>query len=468
MRTNSRQLMMAAACFAGNRCDQGRLLVTCILTFVLVMLVSRDECWSWPRTLKTTKPSSSAQHALKAEALHLSPSVVFQRFVDSDSDVHKSYLAMNARYSVHEQKLQILSSMNRSLNLPVRGGMLSVEEVTELEACHEHVQAAIYHLEYDGGLPLNFWHWTIDSVLLAFHSAVHEFLASSSIIFISTYPHRLREATKALALAPVEVTFDRPVWIWELLAEYAREQLTVLFHSRDRVFFNGPHVYPDPQGMLTIADAAENRAVPRGICIQRLYVGANTLCSMSDGNVAKLGPAASSTCQAVLAAWRQVMWARFAMLPFGILPNHPIVSFVVRPGAKHKNMVNEEEIMTAARHMLQKQFGADGFDFSATTCEGMRHTTEWFARSSLVVMARGACQANIPLSQNGAGILYIATCPGDVPALPVMPANLHLQVHQLQSYFPGDCNAIDFRVEASSFLEDFSMLLAKVHRFDVT
>lgn len=433
------------------------LVATLVLLFIHELLLQPS--WSSVAGIK----SGGSVQTRPAASLPLTQFFLRSSLADITAGIQQSYVVTSAIYSPHDQKLKILGSKNKTWQLPVRGGFLVVEETTAADPCSEHVDAGMYHLEHDGGLPWNFWHWTIDNLLLAFHSVIQEILVGNSIVFFSTYPHRLRDTNKLLALFPQEVDHTNAVSIWDLLPEYAREQLLILFRSKDRVLYLGPNYYADPNGDLRIAKPAGLQTPNYSVCIQRLYIGARTVCSVTDRPATLKSQADVGECQFLLTGWRTIIWSYFSITPSGVNSKHPIVSFVVRPDARHKRMINLEHISSATSRALLHRFGTEGYEFSSMSCDGMKNTAENFARSSMIIMARGACQANIPLVQNGAGVLYIATCPGDQPGLPVMPAGIHIVVHELQSYLPGDCNAIDFEVDAATWLKDFDSLLAMVH-----
>ena len=121
---------------------------------------------------------------------------------------------------------------------------------------------------------------------------------------------------------------------------------------------------------------------------------------------------------------------------------------------------------SAVSSLLAARFGVGNFDFATVECLGFLHTNSWWTSATIVIITRGACQANIPFGRDASGLLYIDPCDMEVmqPQLNPVPDYFITRVHRhRKEAHITDCNMEDFNVNTTALAGDVSLLLQDVH-----
>jgi hypothetical protein len=387
--------------------------------------------------------------------------VIWRRWDEPHDAEHGTWVVQNARIVLSTRTLTVRGSVDQDVSLPVRGGpRVAVEERREPPACTETVPAAVWHAPNGDEFWDNYWHWNLDTFLLLLQPILSEVDAGHRLLFFSGLlpPDRLKRIG-----APVpDVTVAK---LYDQLSPWVKESLEMVFGGKDGVVFVGRSDEPS-----VVSDR-------RVLCVDRLYVGADRQCA-HQGDADASGRE-KGECQGLYKLWRQLVWRRHGVPNLGA-PLSPaarpvVVSLVTRNRGDvvtGKRMMNEEAVVAATRAMLAERYGAaeagggGGWRLDLQTCDDIGATTRWWAASSVVVLNRGACQANIPLTRDDAAVIYISLCAGGRPQLTPQPDYFTTVVHQQEHPPPdnaGGCNYQDYTVNVDSWRESLRTALDATH-----
>lgn len=250
-----------------------------------------------------------------------------------------------------------------------------------------------------------------------------------------------------------------------------------------RAFFGGSALADAPNEIFWLKPAAgavgaddpllkARVSDPRVVCIDRLYVGSDTQCALNHEMDA---PAANrAECESAYKMYRRSTAKLIggadeaAMLSPIARGEMPRICFVDRVERKSgKAIVNLQDVLAALRARLVLRFGEGHFVLETVTCESFVQSVRWWAHATIVIMSRGACQANMPLTRDGGGLLWIGPCVTDLPQMAPMPRYFHVEVYHppmdAELVRNGQCNARDYAVPPDALASAFDSLLARVH-----
>ena len=381
---------------------------------------------------------------------------------------HMTWLITGARLIVGKRQLVVKSNADRPLNLAVRTGSTSafLAEMSEPPPCTHVLATGLISTSVSSVDWNNFWHFNADDFFLLLHALVNEHAAGAAgvhappSLFMSP-PFSVRDSADYSHIPPFEVA----------------NNLSRFINDEVRTFFGQTPFSDAPNAVFWLRGGGpEDTKLSRGggtedarvVCFDRVYLGSDTQCAVI--GVMDAADANRDECQGVYRMFRAAVAKMLGgeegstMLRPVSRQERPRVYFVDRtPENSHaKRITNLSEALVELRAVLTERFGAGEFDFEVVFCADFASTARWWSRATLVIMTRGACQANMPLLRDEGGLLWIGPCGDDNPQLNPQPKYFATEVYHPPVIAPN-CNFADLTVSAKGLGAALSNLLARVH-----
>ena len=374
---------------------------------------------------------------------------------------HMTWLVTGARLVVKERRLLVKSNADRPLDLAVRSGSTTpfLAEAASPPPCTHALSTALVSTSAYAASWNNFWHFNADDFFLMTHVLMNEHAAgaagplASPSLFLSP-PFSVLD-TVAHVVPPFDPLRNVSRFINdEVRAFFGASPLadapTSIFWLRG----GGVPPHGDPGADAKLAAARESTHPPdeRVVCIDRLYVGSDTQCALN--NVMDAAGANRDECESVYRMFRAAV-AKTLGEPEGttmelrVAPRERPRVFLVDRGegpVQGKRISNLSAALAEVRGTLNARIGVGGFDLTRAECSTFAETARWWGRATIVILARGACQANMPLTRDGGGILWIGPCGDDMPQLRPMPTYFFTEVYHppvVPGGEGGQCNSLD-------------------------
>ena len=371
---------------------------------------------------------------------------------------HQTWLLLNARVVLATGTVVLKGATNRTLSLPVRHNVnvRGVLESTNPPKCSCALAVGFLYSEGDNAIKdwNNFWHFNADEFFPVLHTLSGE-LAAGTI-----GPHGLPsiflvdKGTKGEKALPFPRRYH---FVREEVQEYFNPDISLI----DAAAYG-----------LTLLGEIRRLDEDRVICIDRLYVGGDRQCATHhdkpDDSISK------AECHSHYKVLRNSVWRGLGVMDKAGEPlsqvapvnsaTRPSVVVVTRTSSERhgKAIINEADLEKSIESQFMTRFGVENYDFSREECQGFKHTVDWWTRATIIVMTRGACQANIPFGRDGSGLMWIDPCGLPEPQIYPMPKYLHYAVYGLPSP-SANCNSEDFTVDVTAVMAKMDLLLDTVH-----
>lgn len=387
--------------------------------------------------------------------------IVWSRWDMPHNVNHRTWIVQGARFDMASRTVLLPGAADRAVQLSVRNNVIA--ELLERKSppkCTRRVPVGMFHIFAEAEFWGNYWHWHVDTIYLLFHTLQHEYAEGHVPWLLSSLPRPLQirypyDWRKTPWNGTVPTTIDA-VNVWQAVTRFVNETLRTSFGGPDNVhFLGGPQVPPRGHDV---------------VCFDRLYVGSDRQCAnIGEG---ELGNNEGSECQPVWKVWRQFMWRAYqAETPLLQATDRPIVfTFIVRKGSvQGKRLLNEADTINATKAVLTERYGPAGpnsWQLEELECEDMHKLVNTWARSSVIAISHGACQANVPMTRDGAAVLFIDVCPGKHLMLTPVPDYFLLFYHPIENALPdtgGGCNFVDYSINVRTWALDVHKALDAVH-----
>ena len=407
---------------------------------------------------------------------------VWSRWDEPHGARHMTWLVTGARLVVAERRLLVKSNAARPLDLAVRAGSTKeyLFESPDPPRCTHALATGLVSTSVYAPSWNNYWHFNVDDFFLMMHVLMNEHAAGAAgprappSLFMSA-PFSVLDAETA-AVPPFLPNASLPRFINDEVrfffgAEPLGEGAPPLEDWPNAVFWlrSVGGEFPEGDALLAERSASAPRD-ERVICFDRLYVGSDTQCAMN--NVVDANTADRGECESVYRMFRAAVatmlgGAEGAAMESRVGPRERPRVVLVDRGSGHvqgKQITDLPAARAEVRSVLDARYGSDGADFELHACSDFDSTARWWATATVVIMTRGACQANMPLTRDGGGVLWIGPCGDDLPQLRPMPAYFATEVlHPPVTSGPVHCNAANITLPAGMLGGALRRLLDTVH-----
>lgn len=409
---------------------------------------------------------------------HIPFGTIWQRWDDPHGSDHKTWIVQDARIIMQDRKLVIRGSLNREIKLSVRGGIISVHDTQSPPSCTHHVPTGIVDIHTDDNLPFNYWHFNIDNFYLLFHTMMGEFATglyhdTVNNILDKKFEQSLQNHSKSSIQLGIGAIFASTVPSDQRLRSYGQYFGLTEFSFTDfvkkQVNFTSQEIAAFFKGntlgdIIWLNKPQDSEFDDRVVCIDRLYVGPDRQCALLNEVDAS---ADKGECHSVFKLWKAIVVEILGLEEEKTAPvvksTRPDIILVGRSASSHgKRITNVDDVIARVRSDLDLRFEGN-YSFREELCENFIQTATWWTQATIIIVTRGACQANMPLTRNGGGVLWIGPCQVDMPQIFPLPDYYHTVVYHPPVVNSEQCNWIDFQMPVTEFLASFDHLLDLVH-----